>query len=106
MTVDIRNPFHGRTLRAARPSAADAGYRLLAERDLSAAQVHWDAAEDARRIEAADTLSRMELLTRYETREEPAEKAHENRKRIAFLSAKGATMKMWLEHLEAIQPEH
>ena len=102
MTTDLSNPYRGRTLREARPTADHPGFRLLGASELGAAQQQWDLAEDTRRTEAAAEAIRTELLVRYETIEEPAAKAHENRMRIAFLSTKGATMKMWLEHRETI----
>lgn len=102
MTSDFNNPYSGRTLRVARPTADSPVFRLLAEPELGEAQALWDLAEDARRTEAASDAVRTELIARYETIEEPAAKAHENRMRIAFLSTKGATMKMWLEQRDAI----
>ena len=104
-TSEIENPYTGRTLRVARPSADQPTFRLLAESELRAAQAHWDLAEDVRRTEAATEAVRTELLVRYETIEEPAAKALENRMRIAFLSTKGATMKMWLEQRDAIMAD-
>ena len=105
MTSELENPYTGRTLRVARPSADQPMFRLLAESELGAAQAHWDLAEDARKTEAASEAVRAELLVRYETIEEPAAKAFENRMRIAFLSTKGATMKMWLEERDAIMAD-
>ena len=105
MTSNLDNPYTGRTLRVARPTADNPAFRLLAESDLSQAQAHWDLAEVARRAEAASEAVRTELLARYETIEEPAAKAFENRMRIAFLSTKGATMKMWLEQRDGIMAD-
>jgi len=102
MTIDFKNPYRGRTLREARPTADHPGFRLLDVSELGSAQEQWDLAEDTRRTDAAAEAVRTELLARYETIEEPAAKAHENRMRIAFLSTKGATMKMWLEHRETL----
>ena len=105
MTSDFNNPYSGRTLRVARPTAENPAFRLLDEPELGEAQAHWDLAEDARQTEAATEAIRTELIARYETIEEPAAKAFENRMRTAFLSTRGATMKMWLEQRDAIMAE-
>ena len=102
MTTGTPNPFHGRTLRVARPTADHTEFQVSAGDDLSQAQSQWDRAEEQRREEAEAEADRTEQLVRYETREEPASKALENRARVAFLATKGATMQMWLAQRDTI----
>lgn len=97
MTTESSNPFRGRTLRVARPVADHEDFQTATADDLRLAQSLWDQAEAQRRSDAEAEADRTEQLARYETREEPAAKALENRARVAFLATKGATMKMWLD---------
>ena len=102
VTSDQDNPYFGRTLTTARPTLLHAESRLLSKEELAAKQARWDAAEQVRLQAIAALHARQAFLMRDEVCEEPASKALENRLRIAYLSTKGATMKLWLEEREAI----
>ncbi|HET7714288.1 MAG TPA: hypothetical protein VFK86_01545 [Bauldia sp.] len=84
-------------MRVARPVADHEDFQMVSAEDLSLAQSLWDQAEQQRLNDVQAEADRTEQVARYETREEPAAKALENRARVAFLATKGATMKMWLD---------
>ena len=102
MTSESGNSYFGRTRYVSRPDSQQPAFRFAAEGELEAAQALWDVAEGIRLHQEQEETAHFELISRYETREEPADKALENRLRVAFLSIKGATVKDWLEQRDAI----
>jgi hypothetical protein len=102
MTSESLNTFLGRTRYVSRPNAEQPAFRLSTAAELEAAQSQWDIADGIRLHHDREEADHFDRISRYETREEPADKALENRLRVAFLATKGATVKDWLEQRDAI----
>jgi hypothetical protein len=107
------NPFLGHTHSTPRPDAAQERFSSLRPSALLLAQTLWDEADQIR-LQADPTAAPAPGLT-FETydpnsraadREEPFDKAVENRLRVAFLSKKGAKVSEWIEQRAAITAEY
>ena len=103
------NPFLGHTHATPRPDASQERFSSLRPSALALAQRLWDAAEGIRlgKGPADDAAVGLNFATydpnsRAADREEPFDKAVENRLRVAFLSKKGAKVSEWLEQKAAI----
>ena len=102
------NPFLGHTHATPRPDASQQRFSSLRPSALLLAQRLWDAADQIRlgNKPADDASGALNFATydpnsRAADREEPFDKAVENRLRVAFLSRKGAKVSEWIEQRAA-----
>ena len=107
------NPYLGHTQSTPRPDASQERFRAVRPSALLLAQTLWDAAEGIRLGKAGVepmpgelTIASYDPNSRAASREEPFDKAVENRLRVAFLSKKGAKVSEWLEQRAAITAEY